>query len=44
MNHPLIFEGSTFFQSGWNEETEKGTRMQVVQNPGKLLPYWGLPL
>ena len=30
MNHPLIL--GTFFQSGWNEETEKGTRMQVVQN------------
>lgn len=44
MNHPLIFEGSTFFQSGWNEETEKGTRMQVVQNPGKLLPYWGVAI
>ena len=42
MNHPLIHEGSTFFQSGWNEETEKGTRLQVVQNPGKFLPYWGV--
>jgi hypothetical protein len=42
MNHPLVHEGSTFFQSGWNEETEKGTRLQVVQNPGKTLPYWGV--
>jgi len=42
MNHPLIHAGSTFFQSGWNERTEKGTRLQVVQNPGKILPYLGV--
>ena len=42
MNHPLIHDGSTFYQSGWNEKTEKGTRLQVVQNPGKTLPYWGV--
>ena len=42
MNHPLIHDGNTFFQSGWNEKTEKGTRLQVVQNPGKSLPYVGV--
>ena len=42
MNHPLIHDNSTFFQSGWNEKTERGTRLQVVQNPGKLLPYYGV--
>ncbi len=42
MNHPLIHDDSTFFQSGWNQETERGTRLQVVQNPGKLLPYYGV--
>jgi len=42
MNHPLIHDGNTFFQSGWNEKTEKGTRLQVVQNPGKSLPYLGV--
>jgi hypothetical protein len=42
MNHPLFHDGSTFYQSGWNERTEKGTRLQVVQNPGKTLPYWGV--
>lgn len=42
MNHPLIYDGNTFFQSGWNEKTEKGTQLQVVQNPGKSLPYIGV--
>ena len=44
MNHPLIHDGSTFYQSGWNDKTEKGTRLQVVQNPGKTLPYWGVAI
>ena len=44
MNHPLIHDNSTFFQSGWNEETERGTRLQVVQNPGKHLPYYGVAI
>jgi len=44
MNHPLIHDNNTFFQSGWNEKTERGTRLQVVQNPGKLLPYYGVAI
>jgi hypothetical protein len=40
MNEPLRYRGETFYQSGWNEETERGTVLQVVRNPGWLLPYF----
>ena len=40
---PANFEGSTFFQSGWNEETEKGTVCKLFESR-KLLPAGGLPL
>ena len=36
MNHPLRYRGETFFQSGVGE---RGTILQVVSNPGWLLPY-----
>ena len=43
MNHPLILKAVPFAQSGLNEETERGTRMQVVQNPETSL-YWGVAI
>jgi hypothetical protein len=39
MNEPLRHRGETFFQSGWNDRTERGTILQVVRNPGWTLPY-----
>ena len=39
MNHPLRYQGETFYQSGFNEETEKGTVLSVVRNPGWTIPY-----
>jgi hypothetical protein len=38
MNHPLRYQGETFYQSGLHHLT-KGTVLQVVRNPGWLLPY-----
>jgi hypothetical protein len=40
MNEPLRHRGETFYQSGWNEKTERGTVLQVVRNPAWQLPYW----
>jgi len=37
MNQPLRYQGRTFYQSGYEGETI--TILQVVQNPGWLLPY-----
>jgi len=43
MNAPLYYRGLTFYQSSWttDERTGKanGTILQVVSNPGWLLPY-----
>jgi ABC-type transport system involved in cytochrome c biogenesis permease subunit len=39
MNHPLRYQGETFFQAGWDETTEHGTVLQVVKNPSWMLPY-----
>jgi hypothetical protein len=39
MNAPLRHRGETFFQADWDKDTEKGTVLQVVRNPGWLLPY-----
>lgn len=43
MNHPLYYRGETFYQSSWTTDplTQKadGTILQVVRNPGWLLPY-----
>lgn len=43
MNHPLRYEGETFYQADWlRDETgtvDTGTVLQVVRNPGWLLPY-----
>ncbi len=43
MNSPLYYRGETFYQSSWTTDpfTRKadGTVLQVVRNPGWLLPY-----
>lgn len=39
MNHPLRYAGETFYQSSFDSSTEKATVLQVVRNPGWLLPY-----
>jgi hypothetical protein len=38
MNHPLRYEGLTFYQSGF-DNNDKTTILQVVQNPSWLVPY-----
>ncbi|NBC11020.1 MAG: hypothetical protein GVY24_04690 [Planctomycetes bacterium] len=38
MNHPLRYEGETFFQSGYIQG-DLGTVLQVVRNPGSTMPY-----
>jgi ABC-type transport system involved in cytochrome c biogenesis permease subunit len=38
MNNPLRYRGETFFQSGWLSD-DRGTVLQVVDNPGWTLPY-----
>jgi hypothetical protein len=39
MNEPLRYRGEAFFQADFNHQTEKGTVLQVVRNPGWLMPY-----
>jgi ABC-type transport system involved in cytochrome c biogenesis permease subunit len=39
MNDPLRYRGETFYQSSFDERTEKTTILQVVRNPGWRLPY-----
>lgn len=38
MNSPLRYKGETFYQASFSED-ETGTVLQVVRNPGWLLPY-----
>jgi cytochrome c biogenesis protein ResB len=38
MNHPLRYEGITFFQASFANQ-DKTSIFQVVRNPGWLLPY-----
>lgn len=38
MNQPLRYAGQTFFQAAF-KEGDKGTVLQVVDNPGWLMPY-----
>lgn len=38
MNHPLRFEGFTFFQASFARQ-DTASMFQVVRNPGWLLPY-----
>ena len=44
MNHPLNLDGNTFFQAGFDSVTETQTRLQVVYNPGSMLPYIGVSM
>jgi ABC-type transport system involved in cytochrome c biogenesis permease subunit len=39
MNEPLWHRGETFYQTNFDPETEATTILQVVKNPGWLLPY-----
>ena len=38
MNHPLRYNGETFFQSSF-KPGDKTTVLQIVKNPGLVLPY-----
>ena len=38
MNHPLLYAGETFYQQSFLPG-DTGTILQVVRNPGWLLPY-----
>jgi hypothetical protein len=38
MNHPLRHRGETFYQASF-KQGDKGTVLQIVKNPGWLLPY-----
>ena len=38
MNHPLRYQGETFFQADWIRP-DRGTVLQVVGNPGWQIPY-----
>jgi hypothetical protein len=44
MNEPLRYAGETFFQADWDKTDEKGTVLQVVDNPGWLTPYFACVL
>ena len=39
MNYPLRYRGEAFYQASFNAETEQTTYLQVVRNPGWLVPY-----
>jgi len=39
MNEPLRHRGETFYQADFDKKTEKTTYLQVVRNPGWLIPY-----
>lgn len=39
MNNPLRFEGLTYYQAGFEPNSDRTTILQVVKNPGWLLPY-----
>ncbi|HEX5269437.1 MAG TPA: cytochrome c biogenesis protein ResB, partial [Gemmataceae bacterium] len=39
MNDPLRYGGETFYQQDFDHNTERTTILQVVRNPGWLLPY-----
>ncbi|MGB0344221.1 MAG: cytochrome c biogenesis protein ResB [Coraliomargarita sp.] len=43
MNHPLRHAGLTFYQASFSED-ERTTILQVVRNPGWLLPYFSVLL
>lgn len=39
MNNPLRYRGATFYQASWIPG-DRGTKLQVVTNPGWLMPYF----
>jgi ABC-type transport system involved in cytochrome c biogenesis permease subunit len=39
MNHPLRYHGETIYQAGFDPRTDKMTILQLVKNPGWLMPY-----
>ncbi len=39
MNQPLRYRGNTFYQSSFDDATEKTTILQVVRNPAAWVPY-----
>ena len=39
MNNPLRYAGLTFYQASFDPSNEHNTILQVVRNPGWLLPY-----
>ncbi len=39
MNEPLRYDGETFYQADFLKDGRKGTVLQVVRNPGWLMPY-----
>ncbi len=39
MNHPLRYEGETYYQSSFDRD-DQGTVLQVVRNPSWLTPYF----
>ncbi|HEY7328893.1 MAG TPA: cytochrome c biogenesis protein ResB [Gemmataceae bacterium] len=39
MNNPLRYRGATFYQASWIPN-DRGTKLQVVTNPGWLMPYF----
>jgi hypothetical protein len=42
MNHPLFYRGETFYQAGYlntSQGAPRGTVLQVVRNPGWVMPY-----
>ncbi len=41
MNNPLRYAGMNFYQSSFDDVTEKTTVLQVVKNPGWMAPYVG---
>ncbi len=42
MNNPLRYRGATFYQADWirSSQGDRGTKLQVVVNPGWLMPYF----
>ncbi len=39
MNHPLRYEGLTFYQASFRSN-DRESQLQVVENPGWQVPYW----
>jgi hypothetical protein len=39
MNEPMRYRGDAYFQADFDKKTEKTTYLQVVRNPGWLMPY-----